>query len=181
VRRFVVALAVMAMGAYAPSANAASPTIDSLNTITIDGHFKESRPGSGPPPLCFNGEPGGIGKLRGLGNACELWTFESFDGYDANGCVMVTGTDTFWLDDAQGSSFTEREHDTACHPGKMQDAPGQQTHAWGYPGADTGTWSFVSGSGTGIFANVCSGEGTLSLRFAGRTGIPTYTGTVSGC
>jgi len=55
--------------------------------------------------------------LKGFGKACEQFTFESFDGFDANGCALFTGTVTFTLADAQQSSFTEREQDTACQPG----------------------------------------------------------------
>lgn len=118
--------------------------------------------------------------LKGLGKACEQFTFESFDGIDANGCTMVTGTDTFTLDDAQRSSFTEREHDTACHPGNSQQAPGQ-THSYGNPGGDTGTWTFLPSTGTGVFASACAGTGTLSLQFGGASGIPVYTGQLTPC
>jgi hypothetical protein len=160
------------LGALAVTASAAT-------TITIDGHFTETVPLGGPTPLCFNGDLG-RGMLRGYGKACEQFTFESFDGFDANGCAMVTGTDTFTLDDAQRSSFTEREHDTACHPGNSQQAPGS-ARSHGNPGHDTGTWSFIPGTGTGIFANVCAGSGTLSLSFAGSTGVPVYTGQLTLC
>lgn len=51
VRRLLFLLA--AAGAVAMSASAASAA-----TITIDGHFKESFPKSGPA-ACFVGEPAG--------------------------------------------------------------------------------------------------------------------------
>jgi hypothetical protein len=167
--------ALLVLGATA----ALCSTSSAATVVTIDGHFSETVPKGGPPHLCFNGDAG-IGMLKGFGKACEQFTFESFDGIDANGCTMVTGTDTFTLDDAQRSSFTEREHDTACHPGNSPDAPGQ-THAYGNPGSDTGTWTFLSGTGTGVFASACAGTGTLSLHFGGASGIPVYTGQLTLC
>jgi hypothetical protein len=158
---------------------ARASTAAATTTITIDGHFKETQPKGAPPPLCFNGALG-IGQLKGLGKACEQFTFESFDGFDANGCAMVTGTDTFTLDDAQQSSFTEREHDTACHPGNSQQAPGQR-FSYGSPGVDSGTWRFLAGTGTGVFANVCAGSGDLSLQFGGAAGVPVYSGKLTLC
>lgn len=93
---------------------------------------------------------------------------------------MVTGTDTFTLNDAQRSSFTEREHDTACYPGNSQQAPGAE-RSYGNPGHDTRTWTFLPGTGTGVFANVCAGSGDLSLHFGGASGVPVYTGELTLC
>ena len=154
-------------------------TASAATTIVIDGHFTETQPKGAQGPRCFNGALG-IGQLKGLGKACEEFSFESFDGFDANGCAMVTGTDTFTLNDAQRSSFTEREHDTACHPGNSQQAPGAE-RSYGSPGQDTGTWTFLPGTGTGVFASVRAGSGDLSLHFAGASGIPVYTGELTLC
>jgi hypothetical protein len=171
-RSLFMFIVVVVVAAQASTATAAT-------TITIDGHFKETQPKGAPPPLCFNGALG-IGQLNGLGKACEQFTFESFDGFDASGCAIVTGTDTFTLDDAQQSSFTEREHDTACHPGNSQQAP-HNPASYGKPGVDSGTWSFLPGTGTGIFTNVCAGSGDLSLHFGGAAGVPVYRGELRLC
>ncbi|MGZ6637911.1 MAG: hypothetical protein ACXVHL_29975 [Solirubrobacteraceae bacterium] len=90
------------------------------------------------------------------------------------------GTDTFTLADPQQSSFAEQEHDTACDPGSSQQAPGQD-RSYGNPGHDTGTWTLIPGTGTGVFASACAGSGTLSLSFGGPTGVPTYTGELTVC
>src|SRR5262245_61491229 len=58
--------------------------------IVIDGHFTETYPKDKAPHSCFNGDFGS-GMLKGFGKACEQFTFESFDGFDADGCALFTG------------------------------------------------------------------------------------------
>jgi hypothetical protein len=172
-RRSLSVLVVLGAAAVLCSSSSAA------TVVTIDGHFTETVPKGSPPLLCFNGASG-IGQLRGFGKACEQFTFESFDGFDANGCAMVTGTDTFTLADAQRSSFTEREHDAGCHPGNSQLAPGSE-HRYFNTGSDIGTWSLLPGTGTGVFASACAGSGQLSLHYGGSTGVPVYTGQLTLC
>src|SRR5262245_20709600 len=100
-RILLVCCAALALTIGVATATGASPTI-------IDGHFTETYPKDKAPHSCFNGDFGS-GMLKGFGKACEQFTFESFDGFDADGCALFTGTVTFTLDDAQHSSFTERE------------------------------------------------------------------------
>jgi hypothetical protein len=152
-------------------------------TITIDGHFTETYPqgtggtGAPSPHLCFNGDSGS-GMLKGFGTACEQFTFEGDDGFDANGCAVFTGTVTITLADAQHSSFTEREHDVQCHPPNWPQEEGQNI-SYGHPFGITGTWDFLSG--TGVFAGVCAGSGDLSFHTAGAVINGSYTGLLTPC
>ena len=154
-------------------------------TIIIDGHFTETYPqGQGgtagtSPHLCFNGDFGS-GMLKGFGKACEQFTFESFDGFDANGCAVFTGTVTFTLDDAQHSSFTEREQDVSCQPGKSPQEEGHNV-SYGNPTRDRGEWDFLAGTGTGVFANVCTGSGDARFHSAGAAFNGFYTGVLTLC
>jgi hypothetical protein len=173
---------LLIVGAVAFSTSTASAA-----TITIDGHFKETTTLKGGPMPCFHGDPGGEGMLRGYGKACELFTFESFDGFDAFGCPVITGRDTITLGDAQHSSFTEREHDggdpTAvnhCTPGQSHEAPGHLV-SYGNPGNNFGTWSLIPGTGTGIFAGACAGSGDLSFLITGAAGVFDYSGELVLC
>ena len=166
----VLIVVVAAIAMQASTATAAT-------TITINGQFREITTRVNTGPRCFNGAVG-IGQLQGYGKACEQFTYQSFDGYNADGCPMFTGTDTFTLNDAQRSSFTELEHETACFT--APNAPGQK-RSFGNPGIITGTWTFVPGTGTGVFANVCAGSGSVSLHFAGAAGIADYTGELTRC
>jgi hypothetical protein len=124
-----------AVATAAPSASAA--------TITIDGHFKDAFPKSGPTAGCFIGGPGGKGMLRGFGEACELFTFESFDSDVGDNCALITATDTITLNDAQQSSFTEREHDLICNVGASGQTPGHLS-SYGNPARWTGTWALAA-------------------------------------
>jgi hypothetical protein len=148
-------------------------------TIIIDGHFTETYPKGKAPLFCFNGDVGS-GMLKGFGKACEGFTFESFDGFDANGCALFTGTVTFTLDDAQHSSFREREHDVSCQPG---NSPQEEGHnfSYGNPTRDRGTWALLPLTGTGVFANVCTGSGDVSFHSAGAAFNGFYTGLLTTC
>ena len=110
-------------------------------TIIIDGHFTETYPQGqgklGDLTASLLQRRFGSGMLKGFGKACEQFTFESFDGFDANGCALFTGTVTFTLDDAQHSSFTEREQDASCQPGKSPQEEGHNV-SYGNPTRDSG-------------------------------------------
>jgi hypothetical protein len=173
---------LVVVGAVAISASTASAA-----TITIDGHFKETTTRKSGTTTCFHGESGGGGMLRDYGKACELFTFESFDGFDAFGCPVITGTDTITLDDPERSSFTEREHDGGdpfahnhCTPGQSHEAPGHLV-SYGNPGNNFGTWSLIPGTGTGIFAGACAGSGNVSFVVAGAAAVFDYSGDVMLC
>jgi hypothetical protein len=148
-------------------------------TIIIDGHFTEAYPKPTAPHLCFNGDFGS-GMLSGFGKACEQFTFESFDGFDADGCALFTGTVTFTLDDAQHNSFTEREQDASCQPG---NSPQEEGHnfSYGNPTHDAGTWNFLPGAGTGVFADVCTGSGDVRFHSAGAAFNGFYAGVLTLC
>jgi len=149
-------------------------------STSVDGHFKESYPQGQPPPTCFTGAPCGIGELKGFGKAAETFTFGGSDGRDPNGCNHIHGTTVIVLDDAARSQFTELEHDTVCTPGASHQAPGH-FNSYGNPESFTGTWNFVGGSGTGVFASTCDGAGDVQGHFDGGTGIIDYMGSLVQC
>ena len=154
-------------------------------TIIIDGHFTETYPqgqggtGGTSPHLCFNGDFGS-GMLKGFGKACEQFTFESFDGFNADGCALFAGTVTFTVDDARQSSFKEREQDASCHPGESPQEEGHNV-SYGNPTRDRGEWTFLTGTGTGVFANVCTGSGEARFHSAGAVFNGFYTGVLTLC
>lgn len=178
-RTMLVCCAALALSVGVATATGAS------QTITIDGYFTETYPqgtggtGAPSPHLCFNGDSGS-GMLKGFGKACEQFTFESFDGFDANGCALFTGTVTFTLADAQHSSFTEREQDAACQPGNSPQEEGHNV-SYGHPAHITGTWNFLPGTGTGVFAGVCAGSGDVRFHEAGAAINGSYTGLLTLC
>jgi hypothetical protein len=177
-------LMLVCCAAFALSVGVATAT-GASQTIVIDGHFTETYPqgtggtGSPSPHLCFNGDSGS-GMLKGFGTACEQFAFESFEGFDANGCALFTGTVTFTLADAQHSSFAEREHDVQCHPPNWPQEEGENI-SYGHPFGITGTWNFLPGTGTGVFAGVCAGSGDVRFHTAGAAINGFYTGVLALC
>ena len=164
---FGLVLAVAAMAVT--SAGAVTVKATAVVHVGLEGAAAEKPCPIDPTITCDTGSIAGVGKIT------QEFMLESSDEVD--GCFETTGSVVWTLIADTDSTFMTHEVYTECTPGASAEAPGS-ARSFGNPFKGVGTWTIISGSGTGLFEGL-SGSGTLTSHAGGDAYTIRYAGTVT--